>query len=175
MTRYSYTDSNDDRLWVIDSSEMPNAAFLSVVNEGSFNDVYIPADKVDEVCAALRDAAGLPPVWTVEKRPNQAAYEVLIKVSEDGLVNASRVQSLSPNGTRAFAKLLLAAADEAEASRPKLPTAVDSVIKIDGKVHVRGDTYWQRTGLIYAYTDEEMARHDFTVLHDPDKESKVEH
>lgn len=87
-----------------------NTAYVSTLNGG----VWISADKVEEVCAALREAAGLPPVWTVEKVAHDEACGE--KINANGGIDSTWVTySLTPAGAREYAAQLLAVADEAEA------------------------------------------------------------
>jgi hypothetical protein len=136
--------------------------------------VHVDAPKVEEVCAALREAAGLRPVWTVEKTSLDDDYDVTVR--EDGDVRDEGANKLTPTAARLHAAQLLAAADEAEAraNRPKLPTAFQSVVKLGHEVWIRGSDRWtsplpERHRHAEA-SDEWMARQDFTVLYDPEAE-----
>lgn len=172
MTRYEYlyTDSDNGRdmevFRVVTLEARPGVAGIKTTNQW----VHVPADKVEEVCAALREAAGLPAVWTVAKNSATDNGMHCAPINDDGSIKPIVDWSVTTRGARMYAACLLAAADEAEAraNRPKLPTAEDAVIKVDGRVWVRGDSHWRRTGLISALTDEYMAAADFTVLHDPE-------
>lgn len=160
MTEYEYTDQDGDTLKIKPSNGEPGTAYLCGPS------VYVPADDVEEVCAALREAAGLPPVSTVEK----AEIPVSLLNSE-GRIEPFIDYPLAPSGARQYAAMLLAAADEAEAraNRPTLPTAADSVIKVEDKVWVRGEDYWQPSGSSVRLVDKNMAALAFTVLYDPEK------
>jgi hypothetical protein len=166
MTDYAYTDRYGDTLRIKPNTS--SSAWVTTPNDG----VALPADKVEEVCAALREAAGLPPVWTVEKIPSDANQSVKPILGQNGWIHRDAGMS-DPEHTRFYAAQLLAAADEAEAraNRPKLPTAEDSVIKLDGNVWVRLSGSWYCPGRFGGADDQHMACQDFTVLYDAEKAS----
>lgn len=168
MTSYDYIDEDGDTLRVTASRGEPGVALVRT--DGSNVGTYVTADKVEEVCAALREAAGLPAVWTVAKNSATDNGMHCAPINDDGSIKPIVDWSVTTRGARMYAACLLAAADEAEAraDRPKLPTAEDSVIKVDGNVWVRGVARWRRPGGAPGAADTYMARQDFTVLHDPE-------
>lgn len=153
---------------LVETGRHENTAFVQHDDQYGF---YVPADKVEEVCAALREAAGLPPVWTVEKREHD---EPMLASSARALTRAIEDHGeFHPDGLRLAAARVLAAADEAEAraNRPKLPTAKNSVIQVGDDVWVRGAELWQVPGRRFVDDGEWLATLDFDVLYDPEKAS----
>lgn len=173
MTDYEYehTDLDGDTLLVMASAGDPDGALVRVGTQNGRSCTFVPADKVEEVCAALREAAGLTPVWTVEKTSLDDDYDVSLR--EDGDVRDQGAVKLTPTAARLHAAQLLAAADEAEAraSRPKLPTADGAHIRVGGKSWVREGGLWYRPGFWGSEHDEYLASQDFAVLYDPEKAS----
>lgn len=170
MTVHRYEDTARVVMTVDSVAEFPACA--RVVMAGTA--VYVPADEVPAVCAALRDAAGLPPAWTVEKT-TFTDKDLTLRSNGSVCINPDLAWLGDVGEVRTFAAQLLAAADEAEArsSRPKPPTAFQSVVKLGHEVWTRGSDRWtsplpERCRWAEA-SDEWMARQDFTVLHDPDQ------
>lgn len=162
MTRYEYTDKGGERVAVRSTRVFASTALLSITN-GS---IYLPADRVEEVCAALREAAGLDPVWTVKKSSPILLDEYTIGVGR-------MVAQGEPEILRSFAEHLLAAADaaEARANRPKLPTAPRTMVEVGGCAWVRSDadrwTPVEKQGHLVGMDDSAMSAEDFAVLYDP--------
>jgi hypothetical protein len=171
MIAYRYEDMAGAVMTVDSSTHATECA--RVVLAGAA--VYIPATEVPAVCAAMREAAGLPPVWTVEKL---SYNEALTAHAYDNGVRSTLMENtpLTPDVARRHAMDLLAAADEAEAraNRPKLPTAQYSVVCCAGDTWVldqdeRGVLLWMRPGARAWATAEAFRYGDFTVLYDPDQ------
>jgi hypothetical protein len=165
-----YTHVQDGRTLEVFSVLTLREPGCAGISMGRDQFVHVDAPKVEEVCAALREAAGLPPVWTVEKQ----------QYREENLCGHKGVQwgpsmrlGASTDQARVLAARLLAAADEAEAraNRPKLPTAVRSMIQVDDTAWVRSGRGWNRVEGAFAWApDAYMASRDFTVLYDPEAE-----
>lgn len=170
MTSYYLEDDYGDCLEIEDDLDQSETALV----RGTRSGVYVPSDKVDEVCNALRAAAGLPPVWFVAKRPD--AYEGWMSIGPSGFITNARpgVGTYTVDGARDAAARFLAAADEAEtrATRSKLPTWPRTMVQV-------GDCAWVRSNLdrwtpvekqghfVVVMTDSAMSTEDFTILYDP--------
>lgn len=167
LKHYEYIDRDGDVLNIYPSAGQERSVCLWVGGSG----VFVPADKIEEICDKLREVAGLPPVWTVEKKTGSAHPMI------DGFnrVKVSFPENwLMSDDVRVYASVLLDAADKAEAraDRPKLPTTEDSVIKIDGiGVWVRGPEQWRSSTSGSFMTDRGLAGATFKVLHDAGKET----
>lgn len=165
---YEYIDRDGDMLNIYPSAGQERSVCLWVGGSG----VVIPADKVEEVCDKLRKVAGLPPVWTVEKKTVSAPPVF----DDEGRIKVNVPESWwETEKTRDYANALLAAADEAEKranNKTKLPTAWGSMVLPNG-INVKYQRSWQawlpesedRRILL----DKDLERMGFTVLYDPDK------
>lgn len=161
---YEYTDEFGDQLKIKTDVGREGVVFL-----GARGGVAVPADKVEELCAVLLAAAGLPPVWMVKKIPYDESQPVKPILGQNGWIH--RLIGLSgPAHTRVYAAQLLAAADEVEArfNRPRLPAAVDTLIKCDGEIFMRlANGMWTKQPAIQ-YGSLWFEGKDFEILDDSD-------
>lgn len=158
MSEYEYKHEDQDGDTLLIDMLSKGVAVLRA-NSGYAGEVSVPAEKVDEIYHALRKATGLPEVWVVEKADREIsdtytiATGVLIKHGEVAIL-------------RSFVEHLLCCEDKARKNVKRLPTAVDSVIKLYHSVFVRTGGGWTKAGSTISYPDDDFVGTPFTILHD---------